>query len=127
MLLGLLLVATGVVGAWALLFPASFFADFPLERGWVSLDGPYNEHLVRDVGALNLALAVVLGWAVRAPTPSRVRMAGGATLMYATPHLAYHAAHLGPLGAADAVAQMVLLSVMVAVPGWLVWRAKAEL
>ena len=37
---------------------APFYDDFPgLGRSWVAADGPYNEHLVRDVGALNLALA----------------------------------------------------------------------
>ena len=45
--------------------PQSFYDDFPgLGRAWVSVDGPYNEHLVRDVGALNLALLVlfVVAW-----------------------------------------------------------------
>jgi hypothetical protein len=60
---GLLLLASAplVVGMWALLVPHSFYDDFPLPgRDWVSTLGPYNEHLVRDVGALNLALGVLL-------------------------------------------------------------------
>ena len=37
--------------------PAAFYDDFPgLGRMWVAPDGPYNQHLVRDVGELNLAL-----------------------------------------------------------------------
>ena len=49
-----------LVGVWATLFPQSFYDDFPgAGRVWVSVDGPYNQHLIRDVGALNLALAVV--------------------------------------------------------------------
>src|SRR3712207_2072212 len=51
---GLLLLASAplVVGMWALLVPHSFYDDFPLPgRNWVSTLGPYNEHLVRDVGA----------------------------------------------------------------------------
>ena len=49
------------VGTWATFFPRSFYDDFPAGSGhaWVAADGPYNEHLVRDVGALNLALAAV--------------------------------------------------------------------
>jgi hypothetical protein len=60
---GLLLLASAplVVGMWTLLVPHSFYDDFPLlGRDWVSTLGPYNEHLVRDVGALNLALGVLL-------------------------------------------------------------------
>ncbi len=54
--------ATPLVGGlWALLFPRAFYDDFPLPgREWVSTLGPFNEHLVRDCGALNLALAVLL-------------------------------------------------------------------
>jgi hypothetical protein len=49
-----------LVGVWAQFFPQSFYTSFPNGRGrWVAVDGPYNEHLVRDVGGLNLALAVV--------------------------------------------------------------------
>ncbi len=61
--IGLLIVAATplVGGLWALLFPRAFYDDFPLPgRAWVSTLGPYNEHLVRDVGALNLALGVLL-------------------------------------------------------------------
>ena len=48
----------GVVGVWAQVFPRSFYDDFPsMGRVWVAVDGPYNEHLVRDVGGLQLALA----------------------------------------------------------------------
>ena len=47
------------VGVQAAFFPRSFYDDFPFGRGWVAMDGRYNEHLIRDVGALNLALLVV--------------------------------------------------------------------
>ena len=43
---------SAVIGGWAQLFPRSFYDDFPgLGRAWVAMDGPFNEHLVRDVGA----------------------------------------------------------------------------
>jgi hypothetical protein len=59
--LGILAVVQGVVGVWALLAPASFYARFPVSgHAWVAQLPPYNEHLVRDFGALNLALAVPL-------------------------------------------------------------------
>ena len=48
------------VGLQALFTPRSFYDDFPFGRGWVAMDGPYNEHLVRDVGSLNLAIVVLV-------------------------------------------------------------------
>jgi len=40
-------------------FPRSFYDDFPLGRGWIAASGgAYNEHLVRDVGGLFLALVI---------------------------------------------------------------------
>ncbi len=124
-LLGVLAAATAVVGVWALALPASFYADFPFDRAWVALDGPYNEHLVRDVGALNLALALVLVWAWRSATAARVRLAAAATLVYAVPHFGYHAAHLGPFTLGDAIAQMATLAVTVLAPAWL-WVSSRE-
>lgn len=48
-------------GIWAAFLPESFYGDIPAIRpAWVAVDGPYNEHLIRDVGAMFLALAVVL-------------------------------------------------------------------
>ena len=47
-------------------FPRSFYDDFPLGRGWIAASGgAYNEHLVRDVGALFLALAIASLWTAR--------------------------------------------------------------
>ncbi|MBY5162161.1 hypothetical protein KR546_06625 [Nitriliruptoria bacterium AS10] len=114
MLLGVVAATLVGVGGWALLAPASFYADFPFGRSWVALDGPFNEHLVRDVGALQLALGVVAGLAVTRPWLTGV--AALATLVFAVPHLAYHATHLAPFGVGDAVAQLVALTVQVLVP-----------
>ena len=60
---GLAFVSLGelIVGVWALFLPKSFYTDFPSSgRDWVSALGPYDEHLVRDVGELNLAFGVLL-------------------------------------------------------------------
>jgi hypothetical protein len=60
---------SGVLGSWALLAPRSFYDDFPgLGRSWIAVDGPFNEHLIRDVGALNLALLVLVVAAAWRPT-----------------------------------------------------------
>ena len=65
-------------------------------RVWVAVDGPYNEHLVRDVGSLNLALAFVAVLALITGSTLLARAAGGAALIYGVPHLLYHATHLDP-------------------------------
>ncbi len=60
-LLGVLAVSEALIGGWALFAPASFYRSFPAAgHGWVALLPPYNEHLIRDVGSLSLALTVVL-------------------------------------------------------------------
>ena len=88
------------VGVWALLAPASFYTSFPGGgRSWISIDGPYNEHLVRDVGGLNLALLVLTIAALYVRGPTFVRLTGLAWLPFAIPHAIYHVAHMGDLKA----------------------------
>lgn len=48
-----------IVGLWAQFFPQEFYDHFPGLGVWVAGDGPYNEHLIRDVGGLNLALTTL--------------------------------------------------------------------
>lgn len=101
-LLVLALIATEV-GCWAAFAPRSFYNDFPGGGRWVAADGLYNEHLVRDVGELNLALAVVTIVAVVTLAPVIVRTAAAAWLVYSVPHLVYHLRHLHPYGSGDKV------------------------
>ena len=99
-----------LVGVWAQGFPRSFYDDFPgLGRAWVAVDGPYNEHLVRDVGGLNLALAFVAVLALVTGSLLLARAVGGAALVYGVPHLLYHAAHLAPYDTGDSVALVASL------------------
>jgi hypothetical protein len=76
---------------------------------WVAVDGPYNEHLVRDVGGLNLALALVLVAALVTGDVLLARVAGGAALVYGLPHLVYHATNLDGFASLDVVAMLVAL------------------
>ena len=85
--------------------PASFYDDFPgLGRMWVAPDGPYNEHLVRDVGELNLALVVITvvgaGHARRRSSSGRCWRAGSCTRC---PHLVYHLRNMAPFATDDQV------------------------
>jgi hypothetical protein len=109
-----LLVPVAVTGLWALLAPASFVAGFPgFGLHWVAGDGPFNEHMTLDVGALSLALVgvtvaagprwtlgVVIGWE-----------------LYALPHLTYHVFHLDTLvGMLDRVTSISALIVIAVLP-----------
>jgi hypothetical protein len=89
--LGYLTAMALLLGVWAVLAPRGFYDNFPgFGRAWVSVDGPYNEHLIRDVGALNLALAVVLIVAAVRLTPDLIMTAALASLAWSVPHLLYH-------------------------------------
>ena len=97
--------ASLVVGVWAQGFPRSFYDDFPgMGRVWVAVDGPFNEHLVRDVGGLNLGLAFVAILALVTGSTLLARAAGGAALLYGVPHLLYHATHLDAFDTDDQIA-----------------------
>jgi hypothetical protein len=112
----LVVIAAGsaLVGVWAQGFPRSFYDDFPgLGRVWVAVDGPYNEHLVRDVGGLNLGLALVAVVALVTGSVLVARVAGGAALLFGVPHLLYHATHLDGFDTGEAAAMLVSLAVAV--------------
>jgi hypothetical protein len=107
-LLVVLGIPAAIIGAWAAFAPRSFYEDFPgFGQQWVRPDGPFNEHLVRDVGELNLALAFVTLAAAVWCTPLLVRLVAGAWLVEGIPHLVYHARHLDPL-ASDAKISSIL-------------------
>jgi hypothetical protein len=109
--LAILAVPSLVIGVWAAFAPQSFYDDFPgLGRVWVSPDGPYNEHLVRDVGELNLALAVVTVIALAALTPILVRAVLAGWIVYSVPHLVYHLRHLDPFASDDQVSLIASLA-----------------
>lgn len=106
-----------ITGAWAAGFPRSFYDDYPgFGRVWVAADGPYNEHLVRDVGSLFLALAALLVVAAVRGTPTLVAVAAGVNLVAAVPHLTYHALNLDVFDTVDKVANLIVLGAAVAVP-----------
>jgi hypothetical protein len=103
-------VTSAQLGVWAAFAPRSFYDDFPGGgRTWVSVNGPYNEHFVRDFGDLNLALAVMLGVAAWTLVPLVVRTAAVAYAVYGLPHLVYHLRHLDVFDASDKVANTVAL------------------
>lgn len=116
---GLLFLAAGsiLVGAWALFLPRSFYEDFPATgRHWVSSLPPYNEHLVRDVGSLNLALGVLLATAAILLGRRLVRVSLVAWLVNAVPHFVFHLTELDALSFGDALGNSVTLGIAVLLP-----------
>ncbi len=113
--------SAAAVGTWALAAPASFYRGFPLTgHRWVAALGAYDEHLVRDVGALYLALGVLSAWAALRPGVETARLAGTAWLVFAVPHLLFHLGHLAAFDLADAAGNVLALGGTVALAAVLV-------
>ena len=105
--------------------PRSFYDNFPgFRMRWVAVDGPYNEHLLRDLGGANLALAAVILFAIAQPTVGLVRVVAAAMLVAQVPHFIYHAAHLDVLPTSlERVMQTALLALILAIPLLVLLRA----
>lgn len=108
-----------VVGIWAMIFPRQFYDDFPgFGFGtWVSGDGAFNEHLLRDVGELNLALAAagIVAMLARTAVTAVIaaRVVAVAWLVYSVPHLAYHLEHLAGFAMKDVIGEPIALSLSI--------------
>ncbi|HEX2162236.1 MAG TPA: carboxymuconolactone decarboxylase family protein [Thermoleophilaceae bacterium] len=109
-----LLFALGVpqalIGLWALLAPGSFHDDFPVgTAGWVDVLGPFDEHLVTDVGALFVGLGFLLCFAAVSLRRGTVIAAAISWLIFAIPHLVWHVFNLEPYSTGDAIGNVVTL------------------
>ncbi|MET0295878.1 MAG: hypothetical protein ABW024_00640 [Microbacterium sp.] len=117
--------ATGLfVGLWAAAWPDTFYTAFPgLGRVWIAIDGPFNEHLIRDVGSLYLALAAASIAATFSRTPDAGRVVGVAWAVFGIPHLIYHASQFSHMSAVDVVGNIIslgaslLLGLVLMLPG----------
>ena len=94
-LLWLLALSAAALGLQAEFSPRSFYDDFPFGRGWVAMSGPYNEHLVCDVGALNLGLFVLTLGALLLATRAVARLTAATWFVWSVPHFVYHLRHPG--------------------------------
>jgi len=111
--LAVLAASGAIVGLWATFAPRSFYDDFPGGgRSWVAPDGPFNEHLVRDVGSLNLALTVLTVAAAILLVRSLVVVAALGWLAYGIPHVVYHLRHRDVYDTGDQVASLVSLALV---------------
>ena len=109
------LTLTGLfVGGWAYFAPWHWYNTFPgMGFRWLPVLGPYNEHFVKDVGAMNLAMAALSIMAFL--------YLGNRALMHATAltlsvfnllHLIYHVPMLHMYGPLDATLNAVSLTVV---------------
>ena len=110
-----LAVAEVAVGVVATLAPRAFYDYVP----WVDLLPPYSEHLMRDVGALSLSLALVLVVAAITMERRMVRVGLVAYLVFAVLHLIFHVTHLENFTTAGATAQTAILAIAVLLPATL--------
>lgn len=124
LVLGYLALVSAQIGVWALLAPRSFYDDFPgLGRAWVAVDGPFNEHLIRDVGALNVALTAMFVAALVRLSRELVTMAGVVALAWGVPHAIYHLAKSDGLSPPDLAASLLGLLLFAAIGGALIFLA----
>lgn len=107
--LAMLAISGLMLGVYATFFPRAFYDDFPNGRGWVAADGPFNEHLVRDFGGLNLGLGFVALVATIVGGRWLIRAAAGGSLLFALPHFVYHLRHLEHYDGADKAGNVVSL------------------
>jgi hypothetical protein len=100
------------VGGWAYGAPDSFYRSFPGVLGhWVDLDGPFNEHLIRDVGGLYLALTAASVAGLIRRSRAGDRLVGIAWAVFGALHLGYHLSHFAGFSAADVAGATVSLTV----------------
>jgi hypothetical protein len=121
--LSLLFASSLLIGLTAFAVPRTFYEDFPFLTHWVNLLPPYNEHLITDVGGLYLGFAVLFAWAARTLDRTLSRAVCVAWLLTAGLHLIFHAAHLDGFSAADAVAELTALALLLAPPALVLWAS----
>jgi hypothetical protein len=107
--IGFLAASQTVVGVWALFFPVNFFS---LEI--VGMGMAYNEHLMRDYGAMTLASAVVLGVATVHMGRMLTVVALAMYLTWAVPHFVVHLTMLDHLAPSTGAVLITALGVAVA-------------
>jgi hypothetical protein len=112
MVLWLLASVSGIVGGYAYGAPHSFYRHVI----GVHLLGPYNEHLMSDVGGLYLGFAIAFTFAARTLVRELVVASSAAFAMAQAAHLLYHAVHLEPFALEEGAAQTIGLATLLALP-----------
>lgn len=105
------------LGLWAYFAPLHWYSTFPgMGMSWLPVLGPYNEHFVKDVGAMFLALGALSAMAVyHLGNRAVVVITATAWSIFNALHLIYHVGMLHMYGARDAVLNAVSLSSLLVV------------
>lgn len=109
--IGFLAASQVVVGTWALFFPARFFSLDVVGMGMA-----YNEHLMRDYGAMTLASALVLGAATIHMGRMLTVVALAMYLTWAVPHFVVHLTMLDHLAPSTGALLITALGIAIALP-----------
>jgi hypothetical protein len=122
-----LALTAALAGGWAAVAPRSFFTSFPLPgRRWISALPAYNEHLIRDVGWLYLALFAISAWVVLRPRAESFRIVGAGWVVFGVPHLVFHAEHLDVFSDTDAAGNLLTLGLAVLLGAVLLWPDRSS-
>jgi hypothetical protein len=118
------LVALGVpflaIGVWAFFAPHSWYREFPGGgHHWITALGPYDEHLVRDFGALYMGLGLLLGYASVVLRRQLVQAALATLLVFSVPHFIFHLTKLDRFSTADNIENITTLALTVLLPALL--------
>jgi hypothetical protein len=109
------------VGVVATLVPRVFYDYVP----WVDLAPPFSEHLMRDYGAMTLALGMVTAVAAFTMDRRMVRTALAAFLLFAVPHLLFHVTHHEHYTTSQAVGETTAIAVLLPIALLaLTWRSR---
>jgi hypothetical protein len=111
-----LALALGLVGAYILITPRTFYDDFPGFAQWVSALPPFNEHLIRDFGAAALGLGLLAGLAALWMEKRLVQATAVAFFAANLPHAIYHSTATNALTTADNIASLGALYLQALLP-----------
>lgn len=110
-------VATSILGAWAFVFPQSFFEDFPIDGAhWVSTLGHFNDHLVRDFGSAQIGLGIAAILVALKKSSAGISAVMVGYVAFGVLHLGYHFTTFGLFPSGSAAAQAVALALFVVIP-----------
>ncbi len=117
----ILAVPTLITGLWAIVAPASWYADYGHGIAPPSAFGDYNEHFVQDLGSGYLGIGAALSVAAMILQRQVVMTALAAFLVFTVPHFVVHLVEPGKLDRAGYLFTTGILGLAVLVALW-VWR-----
>ena len=121
-LLAITVILAAYVGIWAEVFPRGFYDSFPgFGLSWISEDGPFNEHLIRDVGSFYLGLGAASLAAIFSRGAIAGRVVGLAWALFGLLHFGYHVLHfegsmLDRVGNVVSLGISLLLGILLTLP-----------